>query len=71
MRVRTRFSHPEVRRMSGFTRDGTAESVGISGANGDVENRFYGNPGKIIFPSVAETHNGWMMPSLLNVMTTQ
>ena len=57
--------------MSGFTRDGTAESVGISGANGDVENRFYENPGKIIFPSVAKTHNGWMMPSLLNVMTTQ
>ena len=57
--------------MSGFARDGTAESVGISGANGDVENRFYGNPGKSIFPPVAETHNGWMMPNLLNVMTTQ
>ena len=57
--------------MSGFTRDGTAESIGILGVNGDVENRFYGNPGKIIFPPVAETHNGWIMPNLLNVMTTQ
>ena len=57
--------------MSGFTRDGTAESVGISDANGDVENRFDENPGKIIFPPVAETHDGWIMPNLLNVMTTQ
>ena len=23
------------------------------------------------FPPVAETHNGWIMPNLLNVMTTQ
>ena len=28
-------------------------------------------PSEDYFPPVAETHNGWIMPNLLNVMTTQ